>query len=208
MHLTKSLFILFIAATFISCGTAENKEATTTDAQTPEKEMTAELRSYSINTDKSMVRWRGSILSVKAHEGTLNFVSGKFTTKGDQLIEGMFVVDMSSIVTTDEAYQPEEGKTREKLVGHLSSPDFFDVANFPKAILSVVDGKATLTVKGHAKGVELKNLTMDANGDNMAATAEFTFNRQNFGVSFDMGMKDMAISDEIVVSVNIDAITK
>lgn len=206
MHLTKKYLVLFLAAAFVSCGTAEKKEVESSETKTPDKPKTEEVQTYSLNTDKSMASWRGSILSVKAHEGTLNFESGKFTAKGSQLLEGLFVIDMTSMVATDEAYQPEEGKTKEKLIGHLSSPDFFDVAKFPKAILSIVEGKTTLTVKGHAKGVELKNVKLDSNGDNMAASAEFTFNRQDFGVAFDMGMKDMVISDDIVVSVNIDAV--
>ncbi len=204
MHIIKTFSLLFIAALFISCGTSEKKEAeATVDSQVENK--TAELRSYAIDTEKSKVIWRGSILSVKTHEGTLAFESGKFSTRGDELVEGIFMVDMTSMLATDENYQPEEGNTKEKLIGHLGSPDFFDVANFPKSILSIVDGKATLTVRGHAKGVELKNVTMNPNGDNLTASAEFTFDRQDFGVSFDMGVKDMAISDEIVVKVDIDA---
>jgi polyisoprenoid-binding protein YceI len=203
MQTIKPFFIFLIAITFVSCGTAEKQEANTTTPETTEETKAEEVRSYTVNTEKSKVQWKGSILSVKAHEGTINFESGKFTTKGDNLMEGTFVVDMSSMVATDENYQPEEGKSKEKLIGHLSSPDFFDVAQFPKAMLTVVDGNATLTVRGHAKGVELKNVTMSPNGDNVTATAEFTFNRQDFGVAFDMGAKDMAISDEIVAKVSV-----
>jgi len=205
MQIIKPLFIFLLAITFVSCGTAEKQEANATPEATEEAKV-EEVRSYTVNTENSQVQWKGSILSVKDHEGTINFESGKFTTQGEKLMEGTFVVDMSTMVATDENYQPEEGKTKEQLIGHLSSPDFFDVAKFPKAILTVVGGNATLTVRGHAKGVELSNVTMSPNGDNVNATAEFTFNRQDFGVAFDMGVKDMAISDEIVAKVSIDGV--
>ena len=48
-------------------------------------------------------------------------------------------MDMSSITCTDLI--PEEGAT--KLVGHLNSPDFFDVANHSTATLKITGAKKT-----------------------------------------------------------------
>jgi polyisoprenoid-binding protein YceI len=61
------------------------------------------------------------------------------------------VIDMGTINPTDENYS--EDRPKENLVGHLSAPDFFDVANFPTAsfVIKETTGSTVsgdLTIRG------------------------------------------------------------
>ncbi|MBK8659129.1 MAG: YceI family protein [Bacteroidetes bacterium] len=54
---------------------------------------------------------------------------------------------------------------KKSLLGHLSSPDFFDIANNPTAsfVISSVEGntaKGTLTIRGKANEETLTNVTL------------------------------------------------
>jgi len=87
--------------------------------------------SFKIDTSASSVRWKGTKKIGSAHDGAISMKEGlvSFDAKG-VLSSGRFVVDMSTISNEDLKGTPDYQK---KLVGHLSSPDFFDVAKYPTA---------------------------------------------------------------------------
>ena len=64
------------------------------------------------------------------HEGNINLVSGSLMMNDGILTGGSFVVDMTSLNTTDL-----QGNSKQKLEGHLKSNDFFGVATYPQAKL-------------------------------------------------------------------------
>ncbi len=82
-----------------------------------------------IKTDKSKVVWKGYKVT-GSHEGTIAIKSGSLTFDGNKLVGGEFVIDMTTISSTDL-----EGEYKGKLDGHLKADDFFGVENHPTSTL-------------------------------------------------------------------------
>lgn len=85
---------------------------------------------YKIDTNASKVEWKAGKKLGSFHNGEVKLKSGEISTdpKG-QPSGGNFSVDMKTITDhdlTDPAYN-------KKLVGHLSSDDFFNVEKFPES---------------------------------------------------------------------------
>ncbi len=206
-----SLAVLATTAFMVACGGGE-KPATEESQPAQEEQAVAEEAAVSetemtggaINVEESKLMWKGEMLGIKDHTGTLAFKSGEIQTENGQITGGSFVVDMTSMVATDENYQPEEGHTKEKLIGHLSSPDFFNVEEYPEAMFEITgssEGALTgnLTIRGISNEVKVGNVAYDAESGTYKGT--LTFNRKNFDVSWDSTMKDAVLSDDIELTI-------
>ena len=116
---------------------------------------------FKADISKSNLNWIGEKVS-GMHTGEIKLKSGQLMIKGDQLISGIFEIDMSSITCTDIA----EKEMNQKLVGHLKSEDFFGVEKYPTAKLTIkkpvdfVKGvgivKGDITIKGVTNPIEFK----------------------------------------------------
>ncbi len=194
-----------------SCGGGEApKQDETQNAQTPEAEAPAEKMTFSVDLASSSVNWEGTMMGMYSHSGTINLTEGALTTEGGKVTGGSFTVDMASMTPTDENYDPAKDQTPEKLVGHLSSPDFFDVANNPTASFEITGANednseimGTLTVRGKSNPATVKDVVFDS--ENGTATGSLTFNRKDFDVMFDMPMQEMVLSNDIVLNINLVA---
>lgn len=160
----------------------------------------------SVNVEKSVVKWTGYKVTGQ-HEGTISLKSGALIFEGNKLTGGKFVMDMTTINTTDI-----EGDYKEKLDGHLKSNDFFGVEKHKEALLKFTsvkqDGskyfiKGDLTIKGITNEVTfVMGLFEDY------AVTELKIDRTKFDVkygsaSFFDGLKDRAIYDEFDLSVKL-----
>jgi len=116
--------MLFIIA---SCNTNPNQAST----QQAQAVATAD-NIYNIETTKSQITWTGREVSTSYHYGTLDFVSGNFEISNSTIVNGEFIVDMTSINNQDM-----EGDSKARLEGHLKSDDFFSVESHPTALLSI-----------------------------------------------------------------------
>ena len=200
--------IMGIAVSLTSCGNHEHKSEETKEVEVVKEEV--KVIEMNINTTESAVMWKGEMLGMYSHEGTLNFTSGNVEITNGIVTGGNFTVDMTTMKATDENYKPEDGKTPEKLVGHLSSPDFFDVAQFPTASFTVTGGEGntvtgTLTLKGKAGEETVNDVTVSEEGGKTTLTGTLTVNRKNYDVSFDHPAKEMVLSDDIVLNVKLVA---
>tara|TARA_R110002073_G_scaffold149222_2_gene302740 strand:+ start:1087 stop:1665 length:579 start_codon:yes stop_codon:yes gene_type:complete len=161
---------------------------------------TIEKEKKEIKTGKSKVVWKGYKVT-GSHEGTIGIQSGDLVFEVDKLVGGEFVIDMSTINTTDL-----DGSMKGKLEGHLKSDDFFGVSNHPTAKLVFNEVEASgknaynvigdLTIKGKTNPV---NFTMSIYGNK--ATASLKIDRTKYDVkygstSFFDNLKDKAIYDE------------
>ena len=101
-----------------------------------------------------------------------------------------------------------------KLGEHLKSPDFFDVAKYPKASFTFASIAAKAGEKGathevtgelELRGVK-KTVTFPAKvtfGDaGVDASATFKINRQDFGITY-AGMADDLIKDDVVLDLKL-----
>lgn len=196
---------LVLATAFLlaSCNSknAETAEETAVDS-------TAIENVYTINTDaSSKVEWKGEMLKMYSHTGTLSLKEGSLTTKGGAISAGTFVVDLTTITPTDSNYDNKD-RTSAKLVGHLSSPDFFDVATYPTAtfVINSVNGNeatGTLTIRGKSNEETLKNIVLTETDGTVTATGTINFDRQKFDVAYKMTVKDMFLSDDIALNITI-----
>lgn len=160
-----------------------------------------------VNVKESQVNWKGYKVTGQ-HEGTINLKEGSLTFTDNQLTGGNFVIDMTTINSTDVS-----GGTKDKLDGHLKSDDFFGVEKFPTASLKItkVSGKnksykvtGDLTIKGitNSTTFDLKIV------DDQTATAALKIDRSKFDVrygstSFFDDLKDKAIYDEFDLNVTL-----
>ena len=141
-------------------------------------------QSKEVNKEMSSIEWHGKKIGGK-HEGFIQLKSGSLELKGDQIVAGDFVVDMSTISNTD---LKSEG-SNQKLVGHLKSDDFFGVEKFPTATFKVVEsskfsnGTATLTGDITIKG-KTERISFDVTRDGKAYMAEMEIDRSKFDVRY------------------------
>ena len=161
-----------------------------------------------VNTEKSSVEWLGKKIGGQ-HEGNIQIKSGNLELKGDKIVAGNFVVDMTSITNTD---LKDEGYNQ-KLVGHLKSDDFFGVEAFPTANFVVtkgtkfVNGTATLTGDLTIKGNK-ESISFDVVKDGNAYTAKIEIDRSKFDVrygsnSFFDNLGDKAIEDNFTLNIKL-----
>ncbi|MFM1879399.1 MAG: hypothetical protein RLZZ241_2265 [Bacteroidota bacterium] len=161
-----------------------------------------------INTDKSGVTWRAYKVT-GSHMGTVALQSGSLTFSDGKLSGGTFVVDMTTLTSTDL-----EGEWKDKLVGHLKSEDFFSVAQHQTSKLVFSSVKATgknsfqisadLTIKGITKPItfELSVYGSKANATLKVDRAAYDI-RYGSGSFFD-DLGDKTIYDEFDLVVDLE----
>jgi len=195
-----------IAFGLFACSNA-NENAEDTAEKSKVETVETNPVSYNIDTETSVISWKGSMIGVYAHEGTLSVSSGSVTLKDGAVTEGNFTVDMNSMVTTDDDALYEMAP-REKLIGHLQSPDFFATEEFPTGdfkVMSVSGDVITgeLTLKGVTKEATINSVKVDETDGSFSATGNLVFNRQDFGISYENTMNDMVLSDDIELAISI-----
>ena len=159
-----------------------------------------------VDTSKSSVKWVGHKVTGQ-HEGTITLQEGTLEFNANQLTGGNFVMDMTTINTTDL-----QGEYKNKLDGHLKADDFFGVETYKTASLiftSVTKNGETYIVTGD---LTIKNITNEitfelAVSENAASTT-FQVDRTKYGIkygsaSFFDGLKDKAIYNEFDLTVSL-----
>ena len=199
----KKLFTFLMLVILASCNTNPNQAST----QQAQGVATAD-NIYNIETAQSQITWTGREVSTSSHYGTLDFVSGNFEISNGSIVNGEFIVDMTSINNQDM-----EGDSKARLEGHLKSDDFFSVESYPTAAISInsseliSDGKwnvsADLSIKGFTHPV---NFEMISSEDGWSAN--LVFDRSKYDVRFRSGsffenLGDKLIYDDIELSINL-----
>jgi len=212
-----------IASAFAACGSGGVKTEST-DAKNVES---AEYdKVYQVAVDGSLMDWEGYKPTGK-HHGTITISSGELMVKDGNLVGGEFVIDMNSITNLDL----EDAEYNAKLVGHLKSADFFDVATYPIAKFVITEVKAAdstqinlekakgkivpthsitgnLTLKETTKSISF-NAMVSANGDNFEAlTNQFFIDRSEWAVKYGSrkffnDLKDKFINDEMGIGIKL-----
>ena len=183
-----------IAATLTSCGGGASTD------ENPVADSTA-VMSYTIDPAASKLDWAGTMVGIKTHRGTLNFLNGTFTTLGGKLTSGDFTVDMKNYTMNDTNYAKEgsEQGTKAHLMRHLMSGEFFAVDSFPTATLKITG------VTGNTATETITDIVITPNpkDSTVTATASLNFDRQKYGVSWSSGSKDYVLNDIIELKVEL-----
>ncbi len=160
-----------------------------------------------VKTEESKVTWKAYKVT-GSHAGTVNLKEGTLIFDEGKLTGGEFVVDMTSLITTDDL-----GDMKAKLEGHLKSDDFFGVATHPTSSLVftnvVASGKNSYEVTGDLtiKGIT-KALTFDVSVYGSKATATMKIDRAQYDVRYGSGsffdnLGDKTIYDEFDLIVDL-----
>jgi polyisoprenoid-binding protein YceI len=163
-----------------------------------------------IDATSSKLLWKGEMLGLYSHNGQINFTSGKVNLKDGKIISGEAVIDMNSIKPLDDAYEATGQKTKEGLVGHLSSPDFFDIANNPTASFAITSisgnsGKGNLTLRSTTLEETIQDIVITPQGESVKINGSVTFDRTKYGVKFAMPVKEKVLSNDIIMNFEIVA---
>ena len=135
-----------------------------------------------VDITKSSIQWVGHKVTGQ-HEGTITLQEGTLEFNANQLKGGNFVMDMTTINTTDL-----QGVYKNKLDGHLKADDFFGVETYKTASLiftSVTKNGETYSVTGD---LTIKNITNEitfelAVAENTASTT-FQVDRTKYGIKY------------------------
>lgn len=159
-----------------------------------------------VSSSNSTIKWTGSKIA-SSHEGNVNIAKGVLAIEHGNLVGGEFSIDMNSIICTDL----KADKGGNKIVKHLKNEDFFNVEEFPLAIIRIVraeksegnmyDILAELTIKGITNPIKFQ-ANVDVNGKNFQATANMKIDRTKWDVKYGSGsffdnLGDKAILDKI-----------
>lgn len=207
------LSITFILASAI-IGSSVFAQGSTTTKSKPKTTTTSSVKTISLNTQKSYIDWTGKKV-LGQHNGKVKLQSGTLNTKNGVLTGGNFVIDMNTITCDDLT----DADYNQKLIGHLTSMDFFYVSEYPTAILKInkvlkLTNKANaynltadLTVKGIAKSITFP-ATFKKVGNVFEGNATITMDRTLWDIkygssNFFEGLGDKAIKNDIELKVYI-----
>lgn len=176
----------------------------------------AQAEVYKIDTSASKVTWKGTKKVGSFHEGGIALQNGEVTMEKGQMKSGNFTFDMKTITNTDLT----DADYNKKLVGHLSSEDFFNVAKFPTSTFKIksvtakskdeVIVKGELTMIGKTNPIEFPaKVTM--NKDTVTGDAVVKVDRTKWGLKYGSGnfFKELAgdkiINDEFELNLKLVA---
>jgi polyisoprenoid-binding protein YceI len=198
---------VFIVGLFlmVACSNpADDKSKAVTGEKTAVASPAVAGEKYKITPENSKIEFIGSKVT-GSHNGSFQKFSGTIDYAG---APEKSRVEIS--IETDSVNVDDAGLTK-----HLKTPDFFDVAKFPKASFVSTEIKAggekgashTITGNFELHGVT-KSITFPATitvspaGVNVDST--FSINRKDFGINY-AGAADNLIRDEVVLKLTVRA---
>lgn len=181
--------------------------------------MATNAPAYKLQPQLSTLGWEGKAVT-HGHNGTMQFTTGELLVKGNAIVGGTVTVDMKTLKATDI----KDAESHGKFVGHMSSNQFFDVANNPISTFKIV---SVTPIKGAAKDADnatiagdmtIKGVTqrisfpakVGVKAGVAAATGKVTVDRTKFGLttmskSLPDTIADKAIFDDFDLTFNIIA---
>lgn len=197
--------IVAISTILVSCN-GEKKEKVDVKE---EVKVTEVAKVNNVDLTASTMTWKGTKPG-GAHDGSVGFKEGSLVVETGIVTGGEFVIDMSSIKNLDI----KDAKKSANLVGHLTSPDFFDVAAFPTSkfvITSVASNEGKLSVTGNltikdvTKSITIPATLSESEGIVTFASETFNIDRADFNVKYGSkkwfdNLKDKFIDDLIELS--------
>jgi polyisoprenoid-binding protein YceI len=198
------VILLFIAALTYSCADpAADKQKATVQNAAPESTAPKPVGTEAlvISPENSQVEFVAAKIT-RSHQGSFKQFAGKIDLAPNSVPDSQVTIDIDAAsVTTDDP----------KLTNHLKTPDFFDVAKYPKATfvstkieaINAGGPQQAFNITGNLElhGVK-KSITFPANihvtPDGVAVDADFAINRKDFAIVY-AGKADDLIRDGVVI---------
>ena len=202
------LSLVLVASVLTGCKSEKKDKVTTADAV--KVAVTTDLNN--VDVASSVITWKGT-KPTGAHDGIIMLQEGSLNLEAGKLTGGTFVIEMSSIKNLD---LDAEGAA--KIVGHLSSPDFFDVATYATSkfvITSVVEAEGklavtgNLTVKDITKSITIPATLLSVGNVTTFKSDIFNIDRAEFNIKYASkkffdNLKDKFIDDAIELSFTVN----
>jgi len=157
-----------------------------------------------IDAKRSVFNWKGSKVTGSFHEGRIYPKSSTVTLVDGAIATAEVVMDLNSLTVTDIDDESKAGK----FLKHMLSTDFFNVAEFPVATLtvsSIEKNQATgaLAILGQSQPV---SFPIKKEGEKYVG--KMLFDRTVFGVTYRSGnffadLGDKVINDEIEITFEV-----
>ena len=199
------------ALVLASCAGGSSKEASSETADAASESSASALEaSFTVDTEASVVAWKGEVAGVYGHNGVINVQEGSLSITDGKISGGEVIIDMTSIQPLDTASYTASGKTPMDLVNHLSTGDFFLVEEHPTASFVVKSHEGNqlvgdLTIRGNTneETVDITSLTVSEDG--LTGEGTLVFDRQKYEVSWEHYIQDYILSDDISLTLSIVA---
>src|SRR5712671_746056 len=205
-YLTLPTIIIFAVLTYGCADPAANKtKATVGNAQSESNSpKPAGAEKLVISPDNSKVEFVAAKVT-RSHDGSFKQFSGAIDLLNSDPVQSVvsISIDAASVVTDED-----------QLTGHLKTPDFFDVAKYPKATFvstkiepSTANG-ATHSVTGNFDLHGIKKsisfpATIQITPTNVSVKADFAINRKDFNLNYP-GKADDLIRDGVVIKLTLN----
>jgi len=200
------MFILLATLTYSCANPAANKPKASVGNAAPESNPTraAGGETLTVTPDNSKVEFVAAKVT-RSHDGSFKQFSGTIDLLNSDPVQSVvsISIDAASVVTDED-----------QLTGHLKTPDFFDVAKYPKATFvstkiepNVANG-ATHTVTGNFDLHGIKKsisfpATIQITPTNVSVNADFAINRKDFNLNYP-GKADDLIRDGVVIKLTLN----
>ena len=210
MKKTKLYSIVALTFLMVSCAESNKTEETSNASSNTASNEMSSGGEYSLDKSSSVLKWTGWEGPKEAdynHYGTMKFSNGKIIMKGNEIIEGKFILPLSSIYVEDLS----EGK-KGILRKHLMEEKFFNAVLFPDIkvrILGSKEGIADVEIEVLGKTVLTKiPLSVSMNENVLKINAEkFEVDFNEIGVKgFEPDPKDPNESISPVIEFDLDLI--
>jgi polyisoprenoid-binding protein YceI len=189
-----NFLLALVAMAIFACNQPQGENAEVSDAKDVQ-EASAEAVEYTLNTEATTVSWIGSKPAGK-HSGTIGVAEGNISVEGTTITGGKVTLNMDDLASIDMADNEEMAG---KLMGHLKSPDFFDVASFPTAELVITSVEAY----NATDSVEVKE---EFESEFKPATAsEFVVENPTHKVTGNLTLRGTTLSIAFPAKITIDA---
>lgn len=150
------------------------------------------------------VYWNAKKVTGK-HHGEVIVKDGRFAIEGNQIIDGMLRIDMTSISVTD--IKDEEGN--ERLTNHLKSNDFFATGHYPFAIFRVKESQGTLdegklvligtmNIRGISREQKIEIHAKPADNGRYNLVGKMVFDRSQYNVRHGSGTFFANLGDKLI----------
>lgn len=193
--------VAFMAIMAVACN--DNKPVENTEIETG---ITGD---FNVDVATSKVHWEGGMMGVKMHNGEISLSSGSISLENSAITGGEFVVDMNTITPMDSMYGEEEN-TKEDLVGHLTTGDFFLIDSFPTAKFVITGADSTgvmgdLTIRDKTHAEKVTNVVVNKTDNGIELSGELVFDRSKYDVKWQSPSKDFVVSNDVSLTFKVVA---
>ena len=205
MKIVESFSSLLLVVVLVGCGNPANnvpKATVSSDTNATETAAasTSNDRVFAISPSNSKIEWIGSKVT-GSHKGGFTNFSGELHVADGKLVGAgnKIVIDTTSVWADND-----------RLTGHLKTPDFFNVAQFPRAefVTSAIEKKTTnymvsgsLTLHGITKQISFP-AQIQVSDQSVDLNSQFVLNRFDFQIKYPGKANDL-VRKEVVIRLNV-----